>query len=617
VGYFPFVTPSSSGGFANPMTTLGDLISGGSGGAAQRLAVGTNSEVLSVVGGVPAWSAAAAGGLAPSGDTSGATDYANITGLLTLAGAATLQAGTFYTDATIMMTNNQAITGAGVGETILTSATDVVLIQMGNEQSDHIMRNWMRLGGMTVNQTGGTQTHANVKIDGGGRGTTIQKVSTGGGKYGFELMDLDRCYFEDISANNPGTAGIFLEVGFQNTYGTCTFVNCDAVLSNSNTYGWYTAPNADQASPNQLDRMVFIGCMAFKTSGLTGCIGFYDTIGMTSANFIGGLWEQNNRQFRTDGTGSTVNFLGCTFLDSTTTCTDIAYLNGSGTFTFRDCRFQQATNCFNGVSGSPSVCLEGKNNNQGGLTNLFTGTFTSKMGTDTVFAGDATLALGLNNQRFGLGFIDSLIGNPVKIYPSADGSGAINFLKADGVTVVGQFNTTTGAFTLATPLGIASGGTGQTTAAAAFNALNPNAAPFNGKVAAPAGTVSGSQVMMGCGSVCAYTPTGSGLVSVTVTTFLYNATATQSDIIGPRYGTGSAPANGAALTGTRWGCSTDPAVRPSVVGASETLPVAFTDVLSLTPGTAYWFDLSLLSGSTSDEVFITNVSMSIIELPAG
>lgn len=72
MGYFPFVAASGSG-FANPMTTLGDLISGGSGGAAQRLAVGTNGEALSVVGGVPAWSAAA-GGIA-AGATLGVTQY--------------------------------------------------------------------------------------------------------------------------------------------------------------------------------------------------------------------------------------------------------------------------------------------------------------------------------------------------------------------------------------------------------------------------------------------------------------------------------------------------------------------------------------------------------------
>jgi hypothetical protein len=48
---------SGGGGFTNPMTTAGDMITGGSGGTAQRLGVGANGTVLSVVSGAPAWAA--------------------------------------------------------------------------------------------------------------------------------------------------------------------------------------------------------------------------------------------------------------------------------------------------------------------------------------------------------------------------------------------------------------------------------------------------------------------------------------------------------------------------------------------------------------------------------
>ncbi|WP_423396019.1 hypothetical protein [Burkholderia sp. LMG 21824] len=51
------------GGMTNPMTTLGDIITGGAAGAAGRLGVGSNGQVLTVVSGVPAW--AAAGGSTP------------------------------------------------------------------------------------------------------------------------------------------------------------------------------------------------------------------------------------------------------------------------------------------------------------------------------------------------------------------------------------------------------------------------------------------------------------------------------------------------------------------------------------------------------------------------
>ena len=52
----------SQSGFANPMTTAGDLITGGAAGAAQRLGIGSNSYVLTVVSGAPAWAAASGGG---------------------------------------------------------------------------------------------------------------------------------------------------------------------------------------------------------------------------------------------------------------------------------------------------------------------------------------------------------------------------------------------------------------------------------------------------------------------------------------------------------------------------------------------------------------------------
>ena len=44
-------------GFANPMTTAGDLIVGGSSGVADRLGIGTSGQVLTVSSGTPAWAA--------------------------------------------------------------------------------------------------------------------------------------------------------------------------------------------------------------------------------------------------------------------------------------------------------------------------------------------------------------------------------------------------------------------------------------------------------------------------------------------------------------------------------------------------------------------------------
>lgn len=48
-------------GMTNPMTTAGDIITGGTSGTPQRLGVATDGEVLTLVSGAPAWAAAGAG----------------------------------------------------------------------------------------------------------------------------------------------------------------------------------------------------------------------------------------------------------------------------------------------------------------------------------------------------------------------------------------------------------------------------------------------------------------------------------------------------------------------------------------------------------------------------
>lgn len=52
---------AATGGFSNPMTTSGDLILGGSSGAAGRLGIGSSGQVLTVSGGTAVWAASASG----------------------------------------------------------------------------------------------------------------------------------------------------------------------------------------------------------------------------------------------------------------------------------------------------------------------------------------------------------------------------------------------------------------------------------------------------------------------------------------------------------------------------------------------------------------------------
>jgi hypothetical protein len=58
---------NSASGFSNPMTTLGDLIVGDTGGAAKRLAAGSEGQVLTLSSGEPSWTTPSGGDSTPVG----------------------------------------------------------------------------------------------------------------------------------------------------------------------------------------------------------------------------------------------------------------------------------------------------------------------------------------------------------------------------------------------------------------------------------------------------------------------------------------------------------------------------------------------------------------------
>ena len=132
--------------------------------------------------------------------------------------------------------------------------------------------------------------------------------------------------------------------------------------------------------------------------------------------------------------------------------------------------------------------------------------------------------------------------------------------------------------------------------------------------ASPASTTSTSQVMMGLGSTAswAFTPLNTGIVTVSVMGGFLTQTAITSCTIGGRFGTGTAPVNGAAVTGTSFGGNT------VYQATSISHPSQFSILgrFSLTPGTAYWFDLAVATGNASDAATVSNVAVLIEELPA-
>jgi hypothetical protein len=115
----------------------------------------------------------------------------------------------------------------------------------------------------------------------------------------------------------------------------------------------------------------------------------------------------------------------------------------------------------------------------------------------------------------------------------------------------------------------------------------------------PTGTHSTTAVMMGLGSSLTFTPsrTGNVLLHITGVMSINNAANSCTAIL--RYGSGTAPANGVAASGTALS-ATVTVFMPNNNGPE--MPTALVAVASgLTVGTAYWYDLAMSSvtGSTT------------------
>lgn len=126
---------------------------------------------------------------------------------------------------------------------------------------------------------------------------------------------------------------------------------------------------------------------------------------------------------------------------------------------------------------------------------------------------------------------------------------------------------------------------------------------------APAGTTSLTGVMMGTGAEFELTPSKSGNYLITYAGTIANNTQPNGGALQLRYGTGAAPANGAALTGTALVSSAAYAAinnQATVFSMTRYLP-------GLSVGTTYWLDVSLaaLVGGTAS---VAGVYVSVVEL---
>lgn len=113
--------------------------------------------------------------------------------------------------------------------------------------------------------------------------------------------------------------------------------------------------------------------------------------------------------------------------------------------------------------------------------------------------------------------------------------------------------------------------------------------------------------MAGYGSAWKLTPSASGKVRITIQGVAATTAAGDNVGVSLRYGTGSAPSAGASATGTNPGV----AISPSCAGSASSFPTSMSAELTLTPGTAYWFDIVLTTNGS--ETFFSQPNVDAIE----
>lgn len=137
-----------------------------------------------------------------------------------------------------------------------------------------------------------------------------------------------------------------------------------------------------------------------------------------------------------------------------------------------------------------------------------------------------------------------------------------------------------------------------------------NNSTYQATPADPSTTSNTTGLMMGLAG--AFTPAVSGKVLIVISGDIDNDTAGDGSQIQIRYGTGSAPVNGAALTGSTAGGLVkmlNPSIATLTVGR---VPFSISATVALSLATAYWVDISLAS-ITGGVSRVRDVSISIIE----
>lgn len=173
-----FAQLSGGTGFANPMTTAGDIITGGASGAPQRLAATTNGWVLTLVSGAPAWAAVAGGSIA------GFTAALNTTGTNASTNASSLTAsgGTTNQNAVVSPKGTGALLsslpdGTSTGGNL--RGTDAVDLQRVRSASTQVANG---PGAVLIGGSSNTASGGNASVVGGSDNVASGTASFAGGQ---------------------------------------------------------------------------------------------------------------------------------------------------------------------------------------------------------------------------------------------------------------------------------------------------------------------------------------------------------------------------------------------------------------------------------------------------
>lgn len=206
-----------TGAMENPMTTAGDVITGGASGAPQRLAVGTDGQVLKVVSGVPAW-ATDAGGMTNPMTTQGDVIVGGTSGTPErLAKGADGQVLKMVSGAPAWSTDS---TGAGGGmENPMTTAGDIIVgVSTGTP---------VRLGvgtdGQVLKVVSGAPAWGAAGASGGltnATGTDADTTMAVGNMY---VVDMSAWATADRTYTLPATAAAGDQIGVMVTAGNATY----------------------------------------------------------------------------------------------------------------------------------------------------------------------------------------------------------------------------------------------------------------------------------------------------------------------------------------------------------------------------------------------------------